>query len=766
MTEDYKDTLLRYFTGNLKQETGNNIPLFTEEQETLNNNVYENIETILGDEQGAVSFLPLGKIYNETYGAYLIYGYYEDLSYNPYGFIYLVDDELNEIQMITEFASGTKLFPLVSLNQAEDGNIYGLSHTVGTTPGTLRVMLFNNIFSSGLLTGEYKAVLRNDYIVPYSYYPARYRQNGIIKSVENPTYYIVLNDGSNNTHIVKFTINVGSTNDWEDYTISGLNFYPRYDVLIDKSSGNEIFYFYGLNNSNYYEYQLEEQTLTQNKVVNLEATASFTYSQVFVANISEIYIYACYSSLQKGTIYRVLSDGTLETIDEFSFYVSGGNTYLSSVNLFLMNGGVFYSKNYSKDIGYDIYMGYIINNTNTEISIGSSTANFPGTSFYSYVDFYYTTLYNLINIYIPIYDQTNTTERLTFDYSSINYNGEPYEFKQSLVPQKGRIFDENNKMIFSRNLYNKIIYGNTTLSQVQVPNTLLNDATLNTSNLIGRTNKILVNSNDNVTKNIYETLYFNYYNTLMIQDRNTGVYVDNMVGANRINGSVSNVIDYENAKATKYRVNYSDNTSLINSLDYIDIVENLFNINSNLYNSNDASRTIEGTDLIVTPAQGIVPPMYSFVGYMLQLDKEATYTIFTTLTNTTANNAAIVVTDINNQTIADTGFKTTSQDLSLTFAAPEDGKVIICFYANNSVLDQRNSVTYSNTQIVQGTSQPRYIDYGKIATYEMEVYVPTTKTITNVEIISEDENTIYQTISGLSLETGKSYNIKQDCYVE
>jgi hypothetical protein len=54
-----------------------------------------------------------------------------------------------------------------------------------------------------------------------------------------------------------------------------------------------------------------------------------------------------------------------------------------------------------------------------------------------------------------------------------------------------------------------------------------------------------------------------------------------------------------------------------------------------------------------------------------------------------------------------------------------------------------------------------------IATFEMQVIVPYDNLITNLQIISEDQTTVYQTISGLSsLESGKIYNITQDCYVE
>ena len=182
MTQDYKDNLLKYLTGNLELENGQNYPIIDSEIETLNNNIYNNIMSNLNNPYNC---LILGKIYNSNYDNYLIYGFYADTSTSPYyGYIYLVDGDLNEIQMITEFASGTKLFPITALNQGEDNNLYGLSITVNDPNPVSRVLLFNNIFSSGLISGNYEAILRNSYIVPHNYSQTPYRQNRIIKSTK------------------------------------------------------------------------------------------------------------------------------------------------------------------------------------------------------------------------------------------------------------------------------------------------------------------------------------------------------------------------------------------------------------------------------------------------------------------------------------------------------------------------------------------------------------------------------------------------------
>jgi hypothetical protein len=568
MTQDYTSAVLDYLTGNMVEQTESNVPIFNQQVDTLNENIATNIESILLNDEDAQSVVILGKIYNESYGAYLIYGYYLDNSSNYYGFIYLVDDELNEIQMITEFASGTKLFPITALNQDENNNIYGLSNTVGTDPGTTRVLLLNNIFASGLLDGNYRCILRNDYISPYSYYQTPYRQNRIIKSPEGSTYYMIYT-GSTSTKIVKFTINVGSTNDWESYSIPH-KVDARFDVLLDKSTEEERLLFYGTDTSSpsvYYEYELKNQTLTELNSITLEGLASLTYSQTFVKDINNIFIYACYAGKDRGTLYKI--DGNnLITIYDFPFYTDGGGTYLSYISLFSINNGTFFFEKYRTGTTCDVYVGFIDSSNNYIRYQVGTTDNTPWYSgFYDYVDLYYKTTYNLINLYVPIYSTVDTTTKLTFDYNSINFNGIPYKNQYMLVPTKGRLYDENDKLIFARNLYNKTINGNTTVSTINVPNTNLNSITIATQDLIGKTNYTLVTNEEDITKNIYENLNINFNTTLrMINKNDPSNPIFNQLGSNRINSSVSGTNNYEDTKATKIQINYETGTPLIQSI--------------------------------------------------------------------------------------------------------------------------------------------------------------------------------------------------------
>jgi hypothetical protein len=160
---------------------------------------------------------------------------------------------------------------------------------------------------------------------------------------------------------------------------------------------------------------------------------------------------------------------------------------------------------------------------------------------------------------------------LVADYNLNNYNGLPYENINSLMTKKGRIINTDQQFIFARNLYNKYIRNNMTLSTLEVPNTLLNNEDMFYVGLIGDTNYYLFSNNavlgTSITKNIYETVDFNFYNTLRMTDANGSTNIENLDGATRINQSTSAILDYHNAQATKARLNFTDDTYNIITID-------------------------------------------------------------------------------------------------------------------------------------------------------------------------------------------------------
>jgi hypothetical protein len=616
MTDKYKSILLNYFTGNLKEEQGNNVPIFDLAKLDLTRNVKENIASKIN----STPYIT-GKCYSELYSMFLVYGTYydgEQIQTNIKSFIYIVDKNLNEVAFITKFASGSDLYKFASIQIDENNNFYGVSYEFNNNTGynmPSRVVLLNNIFASGLKTGQYQVILKKTYIIPnVSSYSIHITKNAIIKDKNESIYYIVAGDvadlSNSKTKIVRFKINVGSSNEWDIFTfpyyITGTNF----SVLFSKQNDNTIITYCGLTNKGNYSQNASYMEISiSNDNVNLDKEISLNSknlvvdkSQVVIKDINNIYLsivlYGTTGTTEHKTIIYKVNGSLLTNIWEknWVYYVLPGyplNYWDIIVHFELIENIVFcliyestgqyadYSVGILKDT---ILYTYYDNRSNNYIfNLGDEN------------DFYITKQYNLVNIFIPHYTaDDDKTDKLIMDYNDNNYNGNYYENINSLVPKKCRFFNTSNYLIFARNLYNKIINNNTTVSTFEIPNTLLNDETIARQYLLSETN-IATNENiQNITKNIYETLDINFFNTIQILNNND---IDNpfynTIGATRVNNSVSEVIDYENTQAKKIRINYTDNTTKIQNIIWSPI-RNYFMVVFALY----VEKEIDSIDII------------------------------------------------------------------------------------------------------------------------------------------------------------------------
>lgn len=580
LTDEYKELLLKYITGKIDESGTSPQELVNLDRKDMGVNIKNEITSRLQDERQATatSVTIVGKVYSNQYENFIIYGNYSVNSVH-YGYVCIVNRKLEIISLLTQFSSGTYIYPLISIRQSETGQFYGLTDGVVSSDSNYRIALFNNILSSGILTGNYEVVLRQTYIIPDSpnYRSSLYRQNRIIKSLDSATYYIVLHKTNNSTTvIIKFTINVQEGNKWEVFETEYLMDTVQFDVLLDKSSGEEIFYFYGIDimsNNNYdiyRSYQLQE-TLTPLNTINLSGKVSYFLTQVFVLNKDNVYISIGLN--QTTTLYKV--NGTsLNSLYSFS-WPSSNQSYLYLEEL---NGIVFYKEKRTTTTGAIIGVGLLINDS-LEFYDSENTTD-TNNSLYDYNDFYIFVQYNLISIYIPFKSgDVSSTYMLVADYNENNYNGLPYENINSLLPVKGRILtrydsslDPEISFVFARNLYNKYVRNNVTVCTLEVPNTLLNDIPLFYIAIIGATNEYLMSNvatlqGDDIVKNVYETLDINFYNTIRMTDINGPEDIERLDGAIKLNQSISALLDYHNTQATKARVNFTDDTSSIVTID-------------------------------------------------------------------------------------------------------------------------------------------------------------------------------------------------------
>lgn len=568
MTEDYKDTLLRYFTGNLnKQDIYYNIPQFQETKvstSTIYSYIYDNAGsdfTILGLLQG----------YNSTYS--IVYG---NTSSNK-GFIVILDESNTPVQYIDSYNTGTEFGEFQILNIEEDGNLYGIDIN-NSTP---RFIMLNNITLVLPNQSNFVVKLRQSYNLPSPLSTAS-SYFAITKAVGQGKYLIgaTTTSGSIDSPLVtELTINVGSTNDWINYQTSVTNSFTGRSIWASWDNDVIDFKINGFSTgttSSYYTEFVEgsSNTLTP---TNVELSMIQGYSEGYYEintllvskNLAYIGIYdgGEYGTDELNLIYQY--NGSLDLIGTFQKSVTLPYTGIDrKVNLKVINGNVYFMcKCYEMYSGVnDLYIYYGIILPGDIPQLYSTNVLIDDGTTWRY-DFLVSNIYNLYTYHILSFDfEDNTSKGSNYStkqiYNSSNYNGEAYENINSLVAHTGELYDTNDSLIFARNLYNNTITNNITLSVLQIPNTILNDISISQQVLLGSTNKILTTNEEQLVKNIYETVYYNFYNTMMIEDRNTPIYSQNMNGAIRINQSTSLVTDYDNAKATKYRLNYSDDTSL------------------------------------------------------------------------------------------------------------------------------------------------------------------------------------------------------------
>ena len=551
-----KQEILDYITNNVEQTSGNNVPLFDDTvviNKTMKDTITQKLEDELGniEQSNQIDFL-----YDDESQLILIYGVYQQTGDTQVfrGYIYLVDKDLNEVGLITEFTSGTKLFAFSCIKQAEDKSLYAvsvdqLSSDYSTTP---RMCLLNNVFISK------NVVLRRSYIIPSTSATTAFdiQTNNVIKKrkaiskMPGESVYYILGLRNYNNILIKFTINVGSENTWEyiyfPYTEVNYLRNNTLDYIIEKTEDGDKIYFYqatGISDNQYsiLEYIAEGETVSVNRTITLDYKEN-PYI-IYAPSTDNMYLVTTTDRLTsnddyKTTIYKIVNT-TVSTIETYTMQYEATYSFDLHYSLNPTNNIFVYllvcGKSKTGDDLSQYYIGIIQNDIPYHTNLIDTK--------YNLATYLFTTCsYNLLNLY-----QTGETETIkyTLDYNPNNYNGLPYSDYNQTVSKKGRLYSNGN-MVFARNLYNKTLLNSSTTSTLQVPNTLLNDTEIDTENLIGETNKVIVNNTTPITKNVYETLYINFTNTLSVIDEDTDTYypaTSNYINQNINVGTQANCSD-------------------------------------------------------------------------------------------------------------------------------------------------------------------------------------------------------------------------------
>lgn len=575
MTEDYKSKLIKYLTGNINSGSGTNEPQFIDNG-VINQNVFSYLSNKLNTPNIS------GMISQQNYSYYLFYGYYSNDSDMQQGFIYITDKNLFPISLITEYDSGTIFRPFESLNVDENGYIYGVDNKNElydeSVPNKYRFIMLNKIIQGGSLTGNFSVKLRASYFFPNSVFQQNInfglKGDERCQKKEGSADYFFIVLYNYGTSIISLSVNVGESNVWKITSNPSIFAYGNFSCLKKYNSSGDLSLLIGAskqsdNYDNYVEaiYNFNENPTFQTTVTIPAPNQSASF--VSACKTSEELTYVAYQWVEGENtllyIYKI-NYSTLQFEPLYTFIEK--NNYLGSyIRMYNQNGLTFFKYGYyGEETDPLIYpwnskLGMIFNDNVYLLDLEQSDMGSVGVINVLYIN----QEYNLITIYSPL--EGSTSQKIQLIFNLVNYNGLPYEAPNCLVPNSGILYDNDNNIIFARNLYNKTVLGATTTSTLQIPNTMLNDTTIGLNKLISETNLPLTEDTTDITKNIYETVNINFANSISIRnDNDPNNTILNPTASVRLNGSTTQNNNYDDVKATKVRVNYTDGTNMVIAL--------------------------------------------------------------------------------------------------------------------------------------------------------------------------------------------------------
>lgn len=549
MQNEFKQRILEYLVGDYTIDSAGTI-VSIEEADIISSDIYATLQDL-------TNCVIEGRMTDYDNRYIVVYGHYgsSQTYFDGQGFILMADFNFNVIELFTTYEGGTTLPNVLYMDTAEDGTFYAIT---ADTSGISSLTLFNNFTIT--LTGTYSVKYRDGYELGGILQDADAVMMKVSKKIGNANYVFVAPYSTGPSSIASvivstLQVNVGSENTWAHqiynvdilyYTSGGVNYTNGFTTFISWVGDDYYVKIGGEFNGHYVEYKIKNSgtMTTYTSTFNSQNLSKVANGGVIIPNYNTTYV-ATLSDTYK--IYKV--ENNTETL--------------------------IYSKDVENPGGYSQY--FIINETDNKIFFAGMCTYYDegmlgmvdGNNVYEigriptmfeYTIIYSASQFNMNNIYVD--NLTSSVDKFVLIYNTNNYNGEDYQALNSMKSNSGVLYDENDKIIFARNIYNRIINANTTESIIEVPNNYLNDTTIATEELYSETNSLLNQETGQINKNIYETVYINFFNTLNMSNENDpNNIIINQSGASRLNQSISNTNYYDNVKMGKIKINYSDNTN-------------------------------------------------------------------------------------------------------------------------------------------------------------------------------------------------------------
>ena len=579
MTEDFKKLVLKYMLGQLDEQQPSS-DLNWSDLKTTQNNLYTYLQEFFGGDNWSITGTLQGISTTNPLGFTVLYGFY-GLAGETKGFLTILDEKFNPLSTLTSYNTGTDFYEFYALNVDEDGNFYGIDRT----DTQYRFVLLNN-FLVKTPSSDYQVILRNSYFLPNTYQVQNVSIiRKVLKRVGHSTYLIpfLLGQGlvSGYPTVLEFTINVGSENNWvahqsntnfSNAIISDLTFNYIDDVLNFKLALQDY------STSKSLEVQFDGNSYSiktfdiNAEILYLNYNDAYASKSIYETNKITYCIYKVnYNTYSLDNVYTYENDG----------YSDYGMQDVQGAYLFKNQNELFAEIIIGDDSTHETYSYKILKIVGSEV-YEKELGSFSNGALYLNL-FFVSKQYNLYSYYIQ---SQNTVYQVNQIYNELNYNGDSYEDINSLFPNTGNLYSDN-QLIFSRGLYNKVVNGNTTTSTIEVPNTLLNDTNITSEELVSHTSTSLVKENQSISKNIYELLYINFINSLIVQNRNSSSSQDMPTIASALNQSICSTLNYDDIKLTKWRITFSDNSTKIGTLTTTKVSDYAYNLKFIFYTSKD-----------------------------------------------------------------------------------------------------------------------------------------------------------------------------------
>ena len=535
----------------------------------------------------------------------------------------ILDQDMKPIKTIYEYSSGTTLRPIQKLIQVEDGTFVGVDSTIYALPSATtdiisnekRFIMLNN-FSTEDYNNDYSVVLRKSYT-----FPTAYKNIYALDIYKNPnsSHYLIAgktllsNGGSyvDGIRIIDLKIEVGSNNEWSQIVSSSSTWY-QYGGFYGEFDSDDNATFKAI--------------ITRNaSPVTLYSWNGNTSSATLVEILTEANDVAPYvdsvsmknqvSFINYDTVYFVINNQRFGSSVQARYIGLLKYTYSTDVaeRIFFKEIGDF-DYNHSREgifiqaLNGELYVNYCDN-----FNYNNNTANFNFQRLENdewnpilvaedqkyQMEYTITYTYNMYNLVSNITMEQNlrptywNLQKIKEIYNNLNYNSTKYTSYNSLVPNSSTLYNDNN-LIFARNLYNTTYYRNTTTSTLEIPNGMLNNIDISKQILIGITNAPLIENNNTINKNIYETLYLNYVNNINVIDQDTNTYYNASASniTTNINGTNNDSTTMENKRIGKIRINFQDGTTRIETVNIEAISDNRYVITVTIY-ADDYMDTID-----------------------------------------------------------------------------------------------------------------------------------------------------------------------------